>query len=1113
MFSISWRRAPIIGAALLLVPGLAAAQTRVPINNPTPLPAKADQTIAVTSLKTLPQGVVKNKAARKPFLSPGQRYSGVPSNLGAGIKAPGNSIESQTLLRNFATNPQSAGLEPPDYSCAVGPTNIVVTTNDGLEVFDFTGKVLANVSWLNFLGAGNPALNAWSDPSVVYDNYHGKFLFTITGYNLTTNVGRFYILRTDGSDGTVGWRGFRSSMRQSSESQFLHDFPRLGFNDQTVFISCSMFILPGLAPLGNSRMFVYQLSNLELPAPSFSNAVYYASAFPQDIVCPANMLTQQVDSATPSRTLEYFVSAPNGGGTAYSVYRYYTDWAGGSIGFTDGTYYVFGVGATSVPPPANQPFGAPTIQTDDCRIMSASFMNGELETAQNTSFDQGGAVGIRPAIKTDHMVCAPMRDSGGVQTSETFTRDVTLYVAGYDAFYAAQSLNADGDAGYVVGATNSTGGLPPSLFFTAWRTSGLDTSIGLLKAAENVYNQPPNRWGDYSCVALDPFDSKTWWAGGEYVRADGSYGTWIGEMNYKPTTTLVLDNAAGYAGTSVNLVAHLSRSDAGDASGQQIAFTVNGAAAGSAITDAGGTATLSYAIPAGASAGDEPTTATFERTVALNRSTASAKLTVSVAAATTLNVPDVTLAVTKAGTLTATLNSGGSGVSGKTVTIKVDSTTVGTPTTDASGNVSVPYTPAEGTVGPHTISASYAGDPFFAASSGSGALTVTKADTTTTAANVSGSVGATVTLSANLSRNTDGAALGGKTVSFKVGGSAAGSATTDGSGNASVSYTIPEGSVGSPAITATFDGSADANYNSSSGSGTLTASKSDTTLVASSVTGVPGQAVTLSAKLTRNSDGAVLSGLSVTFTLGSFTSTVATNGSGVASTTYTIPAATTAPRALPFKADFAGDANYKASHDYGQKVSVVKPTTLTVAAVKGAIGAAVTLKATLLNGKAKIQGATVSFTVDGSPVGSAVTDVAGNASLTGVVVPGPIGGHAIVATFAGDATYNAATGNGILTATVANTVTAPDSPTASGTAGSNVTIGATLKNSSAVPATPLAGMTMTCPTAPNGTTDGVGHVSFSVKAPAKGKKATFKITFPGTANYKTSFTSIVVTGT
>ncbi len=105
------------------------------------------------------------------------------------------------------------------------------------------------------------------------------------------------------------------------------------------------------------------------------------------------------------------------------------------------------------------------------------------------------------------------------------------------------------------------------------------------------------------------------------------------------------------------------------------------------------------------------------------------------------------------------------------------------------------------------------------------ALQNTPAPTVSTAVKVaaaSGTAGQSVTLSATLNA-TSGGGLSGKTLAFKVDSASAGTATTNSSGVASLSYTIPSGTVaGSHTITATFSG--DSGDSASSGTATLTVS-------------------------------------------------------------------------------------------------------------------------------------------------------------------------------------------------------------------------------------------------------------------------------------------------
>ena len=103
------------------------------------------------------------------------------------------------------------------------------------------------------------------------------------------------------------------------------------------------------------------------------------------------------------------------------------------------------------------------------------------------------------------------------------------------------------------------------------------------------------------------------------------------------------------------------------------------------------------------------------------------------------------------------------------------------------------------------------------------ALQNTPAPTVNTSVKVaaaSGTAGQSVTLSATLTA-TSGGGLSGKTLAFKVDSASAGTATTNSSGTASLSYTIPVGTTaGSHTITAAFSGGS--GDGASSGTGTLT---------------------------------------------------------------------------------------------------------------------------------------------------------------------------------------------------------------------------------------------------------------------------------------------------
>ena len=149
------------------------------------------------------------------------------------------------------------------------------------------------------------------------------------------------------------------------------------------------------------------------------------------------------------------------------------------------------------------------------------------------------------------------------------------------------------------------------------------------------------------------------------------------------------------------------------------------------------------------------------------------------------------------------------------------------------------------------------------------------------AQDVSGHVGETVSLTATLAGGAS--PLAGQLIAFAVGAWSA-SAITGADGVASVSYAIV--SAGDQAVTATFAGNAD--WAPATDDATLTGILNPTTLVATDVSGNVGQTVQLSATLTDGTNP--LDGETVDFTIGAWSASATTDGSGVAAVSYTIPA-------------------------------------------------------------------------------------------------------------------------------------------------------------------------------------------------------------------------------
>jgi multimeric flavodoxin WrbA len=203
----------------------------------------------------------------------------------------------------------------------------------------------------------------------------------------------------------------------------------------------------------------------------------------------------------------------------------------------------------------------------------------------------------------------------------------------------------------------------------------------------------------------------------------------------KVNTSLSVSPATGNYGGTVNLSAILTNAQNGNRlNGRTVSFSLNGTSVGSATTDLSGNASLTGVSLGSISVGTYPTgvQASFAGDAGFNPSSGSAQLTVNPAtASTSLSVANAS--GTYGGTvgLSATLTSGGSGVSGKTIDFTLNGVDVGDSTTNGSGMATLNDVSLSGIDAgfyEDYIGASFAGDSNYAASSGTGNLTVSKAD-------------------------------------------------------------------------------------------------------------------------------------------------------------------------------------------------------------------------------------------------------------------------------------------------------------------------------------------------------------------------------------------------
>jgi hypothetical protein len=328
-----------------------------------------------------------------------------------------------------------------------------------------------------------------------------------------------------------------------------------------------------------------------------------------------------------------------------------------------------------------------------------------------------------------------------------------------------------------------------------------------------------------------------------------------------------------------------------------------------------------------------------------------------------------------------------------TVTFMDGTAMLGTPVALTAGGAS--YTTSSLTVGSHSITAVYGGDPNNRPRT-SIALTEVIQENVSILLASGGSpslAGSPVLLTATVTGSAGGAPTG--TVTFKDAASTLGTATLNGTGMAT--FSASSLAPGQHAISAVYGGDA-LNLPALSATLTQTVQENTTTTVTSSANpAVLGAPVVLTAKVSAAVSG-VPSG-SVTFKDGSTTlGSGALNGSGIATFSTTAMAA----GSQTIVASYSGDTINLPSTSAALSEQIMETTSVTVSASANTFyaGSSVTFTATVSDPGGATPNGTVTFKDGGNTLGSSAVTNAGTATYSTTTLA--VGTHVITAVYDGN---------------------------------------------------------------------------------------------------------------
>ena len=462
--------------------------------------------------------------------------------------------------------------------------------------------------------------------------------------------------------------------------------------------------------------------------------------------------------------------------------------------------------------------GATQAAWGDTATLSGNLVSGSSALAGKTlTFTMGGATcsGTTNASGDASCQMAVTALPGPHAVTVAFAGDATYQSASDDATLTVATVpTSTSYTGATTGGTGQSVTLTAHLQRTAGSTPISGEAVTLTMGAESC-TAATNGNGDASCPVTVSEGPGSYPISASFL-GDGGYITSSATGNFtvaaQPTATDTSDVTAN-VGAAMTFSATLT-SNGSPVAGKTISIHA-GTQSCSGVT--GSTGTASCSITLAQALGTYSITATFAGDTGFLTSSDSATLTIAAIPTTTTYTGDLQANAGAAATLKAHLVvSGGSPLSGKPVTIAVGSQSC-TPTTDASGNATCSITLNQ-PGGSYPVTATFAGDASYAASTGTATFTVVVANskpTTVQLASVAPVLkGSSTTLSGTL--RTGSTPVAGKTLTLTLGTQSC-HATTNATGTATCSVTALD-AAGQVQVKGAFAG--DATYQASFATGT-----------------------------------------------------------------------------------------------------------------------------------------------------------------------------------------------------------------------------------------------------------------------------------------------------
>jgi hypothetical protein len=413
---------------------------------------------------------------------------------------------------------------PPDTNGDVGTTQYVQIVNEGYQVFDKAtgGSLLGPNSiqsvWTGFGGVCE--FNAFGDPTITFDQINNRWVMTEfagTGFPIQDEC----IAVSTSADATGTWNRYAFHL---TSTNFI-DYPKTGVWPDAYYQSYNIFNSAGTAYLG-PQPFAFDGAAMRAGAP----ATFVTTAGPLgsgiDPILPADL---DSNILPPFGAPNPYVEFPGTSGN-YNIYHFHVDFPTP----TNSTFTLFG----SLPS-APFTFLCPTTRNCVPQLGTTAKIDGLADRLMNRFAFRTLIYKAPDVVKYVDTAVGNFTVKNGTHAAIRWF-EIRGLINGPLVLYQQSTFDPmdnlwrwmgsacmDAKGNMALGYSVSSATIHPEIRYTGrLRKSPLNTlplGEGTIIAGAGSQTDTVNRWGDYSCMAIDPSDDRTFWFTTEYYDTTTSF--------------------------------------------------------------------------------------------------------------------------------------------------------------------------------------------------------------------------------------------------------------------------------------------------------------------------------------------------------------------------------------------------------------------------------------------------------------------------------------------------------------------------------------------------------------------------------------------------------------